>query len=209
MQRLTVVFRKAEGARFLSHLDLLAAFEYAVRRAQLPIALSEGFNPRPRLSVASSLALGHVGETEILEITLREPVHPDEAALRLGAALPPGITIVSAGEVPPGTRTAASRLRSAIYRVQLPAAVPDLGRRVADLTGRARLDVEEPRDGRVRRRDVRPLILSLDAPSPDALRLELRLDGEGSVRPETILDLLRVPRDGARITRERIVLDAP
>ena len=47
VQKLTVTFRKGEDARFLSHLDLTATLEYAVRRARLPVALSEGFSPRP------------------------------------------------------------------------------------------------------------------------------------------------------------------
>jgi len=68
------------------------------------------------------------------------------------------------------------------------------------------LDVEEQRDGQVRRRDVRPMILSLAVVSPQALRLEARMDGEGSIRPELLLTLMGVPTPGIRITRERIVL---
>jgi radical SAM-linked protein len=110
MQKLTVTFRKGEGARFLSHLDLTATLEYAVRRARLPVSLSEGFNPRPRLSVAASLEMGYVGEAEILEITLRESVDLAAAGERLGAALPAGIEIIAVEQAELGAKTAASRL---------------------------------------------------------------------------------------------------
>ncbi len=206
MQRLTVIFRKGEDARFLSHLDLTATLEYAVRRARLPVSLSEGFNPRPRLSVAASLALGYVGEAEILEITLRETVDPASVAVRLSDALPHGIDIISVKEGVAGAKTAASRLRSAVYRLDLPAPVADLSGRVQTLLRSSRLDVEEQRDGQVRRRDLRPMILAFEAVSPQALRLEARMDGEGSIRPEQLLTLMAVATHGVRITRERIVL---
>jgi radical SAM-linked protein len=206
VQRLTVTFRKGEYARFLSHLDLTATLEYAVRRARLPVSLSEGFSPRPRLSVAASLALGYVGEAELLEITLREPVDPTVARERLAAALPVGIEVISVEETAPGRKTAASRLQSAVYRVDLPRPVPDLDVRVQMLLLRPRLDVEEQRDRQIRRRDVRPMILAIETLNAHMLRVQVRMDGEGSMRPEQLLILMDVPTEGIRITRERIVL---
>lgn len=206
MQKLTITFRKGESARFLSHLDLTATLEYAVRRARLPVSLSEGFNPRPRLSVAASLALGYVGEAEILEVTLRESMDPLVAAERLRASLPAGIDLVSIQAVEAGIKSAASRLERAVYRVDLDSPVPDLPLRVAALLARTRLDVEEPRDGHVRRRDLRPMILAITVLGPSSLRLDVRLNGDGSVRPEQLLGLMNIATQGARFTRERIFL---
>lgn len=206
MQKLTVTFRKGERARFLSHLDLTAMLEYAVRRARLPVSLSEGFSPRPRLSVAASLALGYVGEAEILEITLRESVDPTAAAERLRAVLPDGIEIISVEQADLGAKTAASRLRSAVYRIDLKVPVENLPQRVDELLLRPSLEVEEPREGHIRRRDLRPMILRLEALTPSSLHLTVRMDGEGSVRPEQVLKLMELPTEAVRVTRERIVL---
>ncbi len=206
MQRLRILFRKGEGARFLSHLDLMATFEYAARRARLPVELSEGFNPRPRMSAAAPLALGHVGEEEILEIALRHTLPLEEVQGHLQAVMPPGITIRSVQEIPPGQKSAASRLRSASYRVELPDPVPDLRSRVEHLLGQAVTEIEEQRQDRVRKRDLRPFILSLRALDFGTLHMLVRLDAEGTVRPEQVLQLLSIPGDGARITRERIEL---
>ena len=209
MQKLTVIFRKGEAARFLSHLDLTAMLEYAVRRAGLPVALSEGFSPRPRLSVAASLALGYTGDAEILEIVLRERVEPPTAADRLAAVLPLGIEIVEIREAPAGQKSAASRLASAIYRIDLRDPINDLGERTTALLERPRLDSAETRDGRRRERDLRPMLLALDALGTLAMRLEVRMDGEGSARPEHFLGFMDIPSNGVRITRERIVLAPP
>ncbi len=206
MQRLTVTFRKAGSARFLSHLDLTAVFEYAVRRAHLPVALSEGFNPRPKISVAASLALGYVGEAELLEIVMREPVQCEDALTRLQACLPAGIELVTVDELPPNGRSAAARLQSADYRIELPCPVPDLSNRVAGLLAETSSIQEEVRDGVVRRRDIRPMISALECTSASSLRMSVTLDGGGSVRPDHILERLGVPVEGSVITRERLIL---
>lgn len=205
-QRIQLIFRKDGPARFLSHLDLMATLEYAVRRANLPVSLSEGFNPRPRLSAASPLSLGYVGEAEILEIVLRERVESQKLLERLQVALPEGITLVSAGEQPPATKPAASRLESATYRIELDAPAPDLSRRIGALLSRDSVVVEDERDGKVRTRDVRPLILSLEEIDQRRLRVTLRFDPAGSIRPEQVLGLLGISPDGATFVRERIVL---
>ena len=209
VQKLTVTFRKGESARFLSHLDLTAMLEYTVRRARLPVALSEGFSPRPRLSVAASLALGYVGNAEILEIVLREPVDPGSAAERLAAVLPPGVDIVDVRETPVGEKSAASRLASAVYRMDLREPVSDLEERISALVRCRDLHWDETRDGRRRERDLRPMLLWMDAIGTEAVRLEVRMDGDGSARPEHFLAFMEIPSEGVRIVRERIVLTPP
>lgn len=207
MTRYSVLFRKSEGARYLSHLDLIATLEYAVRRARLPVELSEGYNPRPRLSVASPIALGYVGEREILEMALREELAPGEIQRRLQAAVPPGLAILSVEPIPAGVKPAASRLRAAIYRVHLSGQPPDIGERISAVLSRETLPVNEMRDGKVRTRDLRPMLISIRAEGDGSvLRLEVRLDGSGTVRPEQILELLTIPADDVTVVRERIEL---
>jgi radical SAM-linked protein len=51
-------FTKGPQVKYISHLDLMKTIEKALRRAQLPIAFSQGFNPHPKISLASALAVG-------------------------------------------------------------------------------------------------------------------------------------------------------
>jgi radical SAM-linked protein len=206
VQRLTIVFRKGEEARFLSHLDLLATLEYSLRRARLPLELSEGFNPRPRMSIAAALPLGHVGERELLEIALREEVACEEVEHRLQAAVPPGLTILSVEPTKPDRKSAASRLRSVHYRADLAESIDDLSQRVEALLALASLEVTEERDGKSRVRNVRPLILSAAAISATRIDFRLQLDGSGTVRPEQLLEAMHIPLEGTRYTREKIRL---
>jgi radical SAM-linked protein len=205
-QRVHVTFRKDGGARYLSHLDLMATLEFSIRRAHLPVELSEGFSPRPRISLVAPLVLGHVGEREILEMTLREAVPPEDIRDRLQSSVPAGITVYEVVETPIDAK-AAAHLRSATYRVALPRAVPDLHSRVETLLLRDTISVEEERDGKPRTRDLRPLLLTLEAPTEGLLRMTLAMTGEGTVRPEQVLDLLGIARDDVAIVREKIDFD--
>jgi len=186
----------------------MATFEYAVRRARLPIELSEGFNPRPRMSVAAPLALGHIGEAEILEMTLRETVPTETVRQRFQGSVPPGIAIHSVEEIVGAQKPAASRLHSASYRVELSAPIADLRKRVETALALSTIELEEIRQDRVRTRNIRPLILSLRASGWHELAMVVRLDSEGTVRPEQVLQALSIPVEGARVFRERIELKA-
>jgi radical SAM-linked protein len=192
----------------LSHLDLLATLEYAMRRARLPLALAEGYHPRPRMSLALPLPVGYLGEREILEITLREPRSPAMVRDAMNAALPAGLHVIAIQETDAQRRHVASRLEAAVYRVELPSPVPGLNQRVKALLERERIDVEEVRDNDVRVRDLRPLLLSLTAVDDTTLRLRTALRDGAGARPEQVLAQLGIAGDGALFTREQIEVRA-
>jgi radical SAM-linked protein len=206
VQHLQILFRKGDGTRFLSHLDLMSTLEFSMRRARLPMALSEGFNPRPRFSLAAPLAVGYVGEAEILEIELKEPRAIEEVHNALQHALPTGLTVVSVREIEPGARSAASRIRGATYRVQLPQQQHDLEDRARALEARPTLEIEEAREDRVRKRDIRPLIDSVVVIDPQTMRMVVRAGDTGTVRPEQILEQMGLSSQGIAVTREEIHL---
>ena len=100
-QRLRFVFTKLGDDIFIGHLDTLRLLERAARRAALPVSTSlSPFSSRLRISTAMPLPLGASSRAELLEIILVERRDPDEVARGLSAALPPGMTVKSAEEIP-------------------------------------------------------------------------------------------------------------
>ena len=89
-------YEKTEKTKYVSHLDFVRMFGRAMRRAHLPIAFSEGFNPHPLLTFALPLSVGYTSECEILEIVLAEVLSPEEIVGKLNAVLPEGVKILSA-----------------------------------------------------------------------------------------------------------------
>ena len=114
-----MTFAKGPALRYIGHLDLVRAWERALRRADLPVAWTQGFTPRIRLSFAAPLALGSVGEREVAEVFLNEDVDAAEFVARLGAQLPPGCTLTSAVTLPVAGSSLASLVRWAWYEMSL------------------------------------------------------------------------------------------
>ena len=87
------LFEKVGSARFISHLDLMRLFQRAFKRAGLPLTHTQGFNPRPSVSIALPLSLGAESHCELLDFDLESPVPPEGIRDRLNAALIDGIRV--------------------------------------------------------------------------------------------------------------------
>jgi radical SAM-linked protein len=111
-------FRKEGDLRLISHRDLARVWERMFRRADLSLAMSEGFHPKAKLSFPSALSLGMVGTDEVLEVELTEALPADEVARRLAAQAPPGLGVSEIESVPPGR--AKAQISRAMYEISLP-----------------------------------------------------------------------------------------
>jgi len=79
--------------RYISHLDLMRLFMRAMRRADLPLKMTEGFSPHPKLSIKRALKLGVESDNEEASIVLTQTVSPQDFKNRLQRQLPQGIQI--------------------------------------------------------------------------------------------------------------------
>lgn len=93
MYKLIFIFSKKGAAKYIGHLDLMRLLSRAMRRADLPLKLSEGFSPHLKLSLKRALKLGVESENEEGAIVLRLPVEEEEFKIRLQKELPEGIQI--------------------------------------------------------------------------------------------------------------------
>lgn len=111
---------KDKEIRFISHLEYLRTIGRAFRRAGLPVAYSQGFNPHMKYSLASALGVGVVSYAEFVELELTEPVEPLEAANAFKKALPRGIRVLAVDAVENSAPALMSVAGGAEYRVTLP-----------------------------------------------------------------------------------------
>lgn len=118
--KLRMQITKDKDIRFISHLEYVRTIGRAIRRAKLPAAYSEGFNPHLKFSLASALGVGVVSYTEFVEIELAEPMEVEAAARALAAALPRGIRVLAADAVDTHHAALMSQAAGALYRVTLP-----------------------------------------------------------------------------------------
>lgn len=89
-------FEKTGNAVWISHLDLMRLFQRAFKRAGLPLTHTQGYNPRPSVSIALPLSVGVESKCELLEYELEgedKPSHKEIVA-RLNAALTDGVRVI-------------------------------------------------------------------------------------------------------------------
>lgn len=122
MQKLRLRYAKRGPLRFTSHRDVARAFERALRRAKVPMAYSQGFNPHPKISWIGASPTGVASEAEYVEIQLVAELEPAELVRMLDAAMPPGLDLLEAVGVPVGSDggSLADRMEASRWRIELP-----------------------------------------------------------------------------------------
>ena len=109
MKTVRVEFSKTGRAKFISHLDLMRTMTRALRRADIPLWYTEGFNRHPYITFAAPLSLGYEGLCETMDLRLEEDMPLAKLAQQLNAVMPQGLSILGAYEaqMKPGALTAA------------------------------------------------------------------------------------------------------
>ena len=90
-----LLFEKTGNAVWISHLDLMRLFQRAFKRAGLPLTHTQGFNPRPSVSIALPLSVGVESKCELLDFDLYgEKISCEEIKERLNEALVQGVKVL-------------------------------------------------------------------------------------------------------------------
>jgi len=156
-------FAKLGKVRFTSHRDVARVWERALRRACLPVAMTEGFNPRVKVHFGLALPTGYTSLGEYVEVDFR----PDELdAESLGALpdlltplLPPGLTVQAAAPVEPGAESLQQAVTCCGWRVEVIGLTPPEARAATERVLAAdKLPVARQRKGREVTDDIRPYI---------------------------------------------------
>lgn len=95
--KIKIIYEKGEEIKFISHLDHMRVLERAVRRAGLPIAYSQGYNPRLLISYKTrALKVGETSSSCEAELSFSDWVKPDAVKEALNRTLPLGFKILEA-----------------------------------------------------------------------------------------------------------------
>jgi radical SAM-linked protein len=203
--RIRVKFAKTQPMRFTSHLDLYRAWERLLRRADMQMVFSQGYNPRPKLQLAAPLPLGITSRAEIVDFWLSDgPGDIDQLIPILIAAQPPGIEILTVESVEPSAPPLQKKVSAAEYQVILLDKISQPDQRIDSLLGSETLI----RQRRGKSYDLRPLILALSFESKDPEFILMRLTAqEGSTgRPEEVLLALEIQPEHTRIERTQLLI---
>lgn len=209
-QRMRVTFSTADTVKYVGHLDMHRAWERAIRRARLPLAYSQGFNPQARLHFAAALPVGFTGEAEIADVFLNEALDSAEFLARLSAALPLGIRPLHAEPVARELTSLQATVCGAAYWAEVETDEPPAAfeERLAAFLARAEALRERRKGKEVSRYDLRPLVRSLIYVGPtafgQAFEVEMRAEPGATGRPDELLAELGFEAAPRRIVRRKL-----
>ena len=221
--RVRLRFTKVGKVRWTSHRDLARMWERAFRRVQLPLAYTQGFSPRPRVSFGLALPTGAESVAEYLDVELAEGTSTDVAALpgRLTPALPRGVDVSAAASIDAGAASLQHEVTSTSWIVETAGASSgQLQELVAAALAADSLVIWRERKGQRSEQDVRPGIVACAATEttvhaelaaqPRALRpSELLVALGGDLEEKRVRRTSQwIERDGARWEPISLPLDA-
>lgn len=212
LSRVRLSYARRDAMRYTSHLDLYLMWERTLRRAGVPLAYSQGFNPHPRLHLASALPLGFLSRCEIIDLWLKQDEEQTREEMsrlieRLQAAAPPGLEIQSGEVVPLSLPALQTQVCSAEY---LAFALDPLDESELWQSVQRLLEAEAlPRERRGKPYDLRPLIESLEvqAGAPAGLLMRLTARESATGRPEEVLAALGYDPTAFRVERTALILE--
>lgn len=198
MQEIIGRLAKGENVKWVSHLETMRMLERALRRAEIPITYSQGFNPRPRLAMGPALPAGMTSEAELVAFFLEKRLDPEDFKQRLNQQLPPGFSIQVAWAIPPfKKRQTLGDIDTAEYIVHAkgPVGAEELERRAVGLLSNTELPLLRQREKKTQQIDLRPWILALSVEEDGEgakLRMVLHTGSSGGARPQELLELLGI-----------------
>jgi len=192
--RAVIKFTKGDEVKFVSHLDMLRLFQRAFRRASLPLAFSQGFNPHPLMSFATALSVGVTSAGEYLDVILTEELPTERIKNEVNAMLPVGVEIVEVCDASGSKASLTSAMRSAEYDIKItfpnPIEEGEL-RRNADELLSGEIIVQKKTKGGIKPTDIRPMVKELAVIGAEGCTARLHMRGvltaEGGLNPELLL----------------------
>jgi radical SAM-linked protein len=185
-QRLRIRFCKQGDLRLIGHRDLMRCFERLFRRAGLPLGMSEGFHPKPRMTFPLALAVGIEGTDEVMELELAQSRTAQQVHAQLAPHLPPGLVLTAVKALPDGTKK--GRVTSVTYEIPIPPQSREgLPEKIDRLLAADSFEIQRPK-GRTSF-DLRASLQELTL-QEGVLRMRLRIENQTGAKPQEVLAAL-------------------
>lgn len=196
---LRIKYGKTREGKFLSHLDMMRTWERAFRRGTIPLAFSQGFNPHPKISFGSALAVGITSSGEYMDVELKKFREIKEIKVSLEKYLPLGLKVYDIVEIDPAAPSLMSTLNRAKYQVK-GKLIGDFNsiqgeNMVQDLLAKESIIVQSFSKKGLKDKDIRPGIFDLSIEVDETNKSVLvefivQTGSQGNIRPEEVIKAL-------------------
>ena len=180
------VFTRKGALSYIGHLDLMRTFERAIRRAELPILYSQGYNPRPMMVFALPLGVGIHTEGDVVDVPMSVPVDPDEFISKVNAELPVDLKILSSISIPEPKDSLMSIVAAADYRIE----ANGIGTVASKILDFEEVITTKKSKGKIITVDIRDLILDVNRIDDDSIVLKVAAGSSKNLRPDVFMNAL-------------------
>lgn len=177
--------------KFIGHLDVMRYFQKAIRRADIPIAFSEGFSPHMIMSFAAPLGVGLTSHAEYMDIEVKEAIPSREALERLNRVMVEGMEVLSYRQVPEEKASKAMSLVAAadytlVFREGYEPE-PGWEEKLLEFYGQDSIIVTKKTKKGERKVDIRPLIYRLNV-REGAIFMQVSTGSTDNLKPELVME---------------------
>lgn len=208
--KIRIKFTKTGPLKYIGHLDVMRFFQKLLRRAQIPVAFSEGFSPHPILSFSPPLSLGAESLGEYADIEITSLVKSSDAIDALNKNTVDGIKIESFKQLNDKTPNAMASVAAADYICSLKddkLLTFDFKKEFTDLFMLDEINIIKKTKKNESVVNIRPFILSYSFPDDKSLYLRLTAGSVDNLKPVLVFEALfnklglSLPENPINITR--------
>lgn len=221
MSKYTITFAKEGYIKYTSHLDMVRLFERTLKRAEIRLQYSQGFNPHPKIVFAQPLSLGYTAENEIVEIETKEDMDPGKIKEGLASRMPSGIVIKSVERNETQGRNLAALTAEAEFTIEFPIG-SEVSQRLCDeflAQNHIIAEKKQKKTGKLKETDIRDKIYEMTAVNtPDggrrAVRIRVAQGSTENLSPELLIAAflkfsgLSCERSEIEVTRNRLIFSS-
>ena len=186
--KMLIVFKKSPRLRFIGHLDLMRTMQRTLRRSDLPVRYSQGFNPHMLLNFASPLSVGITGEREIMEVPVEGNITAEEFKKVFSGVLPVDLPCISVRAVEDTHAAPMALCHSAGYRCDLTQPVEGLAEKIAAFTAQEAIPAIRHTKSGDKPCDLKPMISAFTANGDARMNMILDLRENSTCKPDLLLN---------------------
>ncbi|TDP96846.1 radical SAM-linked protein [Halanaerobium saccharolyticum] len=191
-----IKFAKLEDLMYISHLEVIKTLRRIIRRAELPAAFSQGYNPRINLAIGPPLAVGLISKGEYFDLELEEEMEPEKLLADLNDASPEHLKFLKAVVVPDDIRSLSSLVDTAVYTINFDyteAKSLEAERKMLEefMNQEEIMIIRHRRKKSDRKIDLKKRIFSAEITDKNKWKFAVVTGSRGNVRPEELNRALR------------------
>ena len=201
MSNYVLKYSRDERVKYISHLDFIRTFHRAVRRADIPMSFSHGFNPHPIMTIAMPLSVGITSGGEYMKIGFECDYSEREIMDKLNESLPLGFKILAIKKTE-GKELDFAKLDRAVYNVEAECNNPSLFDAETFMQNKELKVMKKSKSG-VKEADIRPYIYDFrtDSVSGNVINLTMCLAAGNTynLKVDSVIEAMEKYTDGFKV----------